>query len=89
MKMCLRITLAALLPLIFALPVLANEIEGPVEAIDRGSRTFKAEGITFHITEETDFDDFDSLEEMKVGHEVEVDFEYRDGKHFALEVEEE
>lgn len=68
----------------------ANDVEGEIESLDREEKTFEVQGITFHASEDTRFDDdlksFDDLEE---GQTVEVDFEYRDGRHYATEIEKE
>jgi cold shock CspA family protein len=40
------------------------------------------------VTQSTDYDDgLKGFEDLREGQKVEVDFEYRDGKHFAIEIE--
>lgn len=68
----------------------ANDVEGEVEKLDREEKTVKVEGITFHVNEDTRFDDdLNSLDDLEEGQTVEVDFEYREGKHYAKEIEKE
>jgi hypothetical protein len=75
--------------LIGASPAWADgEIKGRIEAVNQSNKTIVVDGITFYVTKETDydgglqiFDDF--LKEQK----VEIDFQYQDGKHFAVEIE--
>ena len=66
----------------------ADDVEGVIERLDAANRTLTVQGITFITTARTDYDDglknFDSL---RVGQRVEVDFEYRDGRHYATEIE--
>jgi|LSQX01.3.fsa_nt_gb hypothetical protein len=67
---------------------LANDLEGEIESVDAGQKTFVVQGITFHTSANTDYDDgLRRFEDLKQGQRVEVDFEYRDGKHHATEVE--
>ncbi len=48
----------------------------------------RVQGITFHTLASTDYDDgLDRFEDLQVGQKVEVDFEYRDGRHIATEIE--
>lgn len=69
---------------------LANDVEGEVEKLDREEKSLEVQGITFYTNDSTRYDDelksFDDLEE---GQMVEVDFEYRDGRHYATEIEKE
>lgn len=68
--------------------VFANDLEGEIEAIDAAEKTIKVQGFEFAVTDKTDFDDdAEEFADLKVGQEVEVDFEYRDGKHIAVEIE--
>lgn len=68
----------------------ANDVEGEIESLDQEEKTVKVQGITFHVNDDTRYDDgvksFDDLEE---GQTVEVDFEYREGRHYATEIEKE
>lgn len=69
-------------------PALANDIEGRIESIDPVTQSFVVQGITFYTTPATDFDDgLKRFEDLQVGLKVEVDFVYRDGKHYATEIE--
>lgn len=67
---------------------LADDIEGRIESIDTERQTILVQGITFHVTGKTDFDDgLRNFADLAVGQKVEVDFKYREGKHFATEIE--
>ena len=67
---------------------MADDLEGKVEAVDAGNQTFVVQGITFHVTKKTDYDDgLRQFGDLQVGQRVEVDFKYRDGKHYATEAE--
>lgn len=67
---------------------LANDIEGQIESIDAEGQSFVVQGITFHATPTTDYDDgLKRFEDLQVGQKVEVDFVYRDGRHYATEIE--
>lgn len=66
----------------------ANDLEGHIESVNAGEQSFVVQGITFHVTERTDYDDgLRTFEDLAVGQRVEVDFEYREGRHYALEIE--
>ncbi|NLV23929.1 MAG: hypothetical protein GXY54_04000 [Deltaproteobacteria bacterium] len=79
----------AVLVLVFATLVYAdNEVEGRVESINYQERSLVVQGIRFHATESTDYDDgLKRFEDLKVGHKVEIDFVYRQGKHYIKEIE--
>lgn len=67
---------------------LADDVEGQIESLDAANQTVKVQGFEFAVNQDTDFDDdVEKFEDLKVGQEVEVDFEYREGKHVALEIE--
>lgn len=67
---------------------LADDLEGRVESINPSDRTFVVQGIRFVATAATDYDDgLRGFDDLREGQKVEVDFEYRDGRHFATEVE--
>lgn len=67
---------------------LANDLEGKIESIDADQQTFMVQGITFHVSGDTDYDDgLKRFEDLKEGQKVEVDFEFRDGRHHATEIE--
>lgn len=66
----------------------ADDVEGLIERIDAATQTLVVQGITFHTTERTDYDDgLKRFADLKVGQRVEVDFDYRDGRHIATEIE--
>lgn len=66
----------------------ANDIEGTITQIDVDRRTLTVQGITFHTTASTDYDDgLERFEDLRVDQKVEVDFEYREGRHIATEID--
>ena len=74
--------------LLFAGSALADDIEGRIESVNPANQTFVVQGITFHATASTDYDDgLRRFDDLKVGQKVEVDFQYRDGRHYATEIE--
>jgi hypothetical protein len=69
-------------------PTLADDLEGTIESIDRDRSSFTVQGIEFHVTDATDFDDgLKGFDGLQTGQRVEVDFQYRDGRHIATEIE--
>lgn len=86
-----RIITVALLGALVFLPapaLLANDLEGHIESVNQEEQSFVVQGITFYTTASTDYDDgLRGFSDLKVGQKVEVDFEYRDGKHYAKEIE--
>ncbi len=71
-----------------AAPVLANDLEGQIDSIDRSSQSFVVQGIRFYVDERTDYDDgLRQFADLQVGQRVEVDFDWRDGRHIAEEIE--
>lgn len=69
-------------------PALADDIEGNIESVDAGNQAFVVQGITFYTTNSTDYDDgLTGFNDLREGQRVEVDFNYRDGKHWVTEVE--
>lgn len=67
---------------------LAEDIEGLIESINPSSQSFVVQGIVFFVTPSTDYDDgLEGFGSLAVGQEVEVDFDYRDGRHYVIEVE--
>ena len=65
-----------------------EEIQGPIQSIDESQQSFVVQGITFFVTPSTDYDDgLKGFADLKKNQKVEVDFVYRDGKHFATEIE--
>ncbi len=74
--------------LMVAAPALADDLEGRIESVDTANRTFTVQGIQFHVDDRTDYDDgLRSFSDLKVGQKVEVDFDWRDGRHVATEIE--
>lgn len=72
----------------FAGAAQADDLEGVIESVDTAQRSFTVHGITFYTMPGTDFDDgLRRFEDLEVGQRVEVDFEYREGRHYATEVE--
>jgi hypothetical protein len=68
--------------------LLANDLEGRIESVNQEEQSFVVQGIIFYTTPSTDYDDgLRGFSDLKVGQKVEVDFEYRDGKHYAKEIE--
>jgi len=66
----------------------SNEVEGRVESVDAATETFIVQGISFRVTASTDFDDgLSGFHDLQPGQKVEIEFEYRDGRHIAREIE--
>ncbi len=71
-----------------AAPALAEDIEGRITAIDADAQSFVVQGITFYATQSTDYDDgLRRFADLQVGQKVEVDFDFRDNRHYATEIE--
>src|SRR5690606_34585522 len=88
MKNRLRMFLAGVPFVLLSSAALADDIEGQVESINKGNQTFVVQGITFFANESTDYDDgLKDFNSLQVGQKVEVDFDYRDGRHYATEIE--
>jgi hypothetical protein len=86
-KPWIGVALAVVL-LLAAAPVKAEDIEGRIEALDPANQTLVVQGITFFATPTTDYDDgLRSFADLELGQKVEVDFVYRDGRHIATEIE--
>jgi hypothetical protein len=69
-------------------PVLADGTEGRIEFVYPADQSFVVQGITFYVTLSTDYDDgLRSFADLRPGQKVEVDFKYREGKHYATEIE--
>ncbi len=87
MKLIMRsVAMAALL--LGGTAVASNEVEGRIDAIDHDARTLTVQGIAFHTTDRTDYDDgLNSFDDLRVGQRVEVEFRYEDGRHVATEIE--
>lgn len=68
--------------------VQANDLEGVITAVNADQASFVVQGITFHTSPTTDYDDgLKHFADLRVGQTVEVDFEYRDNRHWATEIE--
>lgn len=66
----------------------ANDIEGKVDAVNAEAQSFVVQGITFFTTTTTDYDDgLKKFADLKVGQNVEVDFDYIDDRHVVTEIE--
>ncbi len=88
MKVDFKVLLAGSLLAVCSSPALANDLEGQVESVNQNERSFVVQGIRFFVTEATDYDDgLREFADLKDGQTVEVDFEYRDGRHVATEIE--
>ena len=88
MKNYFRALLVVLFLVLFSIPALADDLEGRIESINKSEQSFVVQGIRFFVTQSTDYDDgLKGFADLKEGQKVEVDFEYRDGKHFAIEIE--
>ena len=65
-----------------------DDLEGTIELVNPSNKSFVLEGITFYVTEKTDYDDgLKSFSDLRKGQKVEVDYKNRNGKHFAKEIE--
>lgn len=70
------------------LALAGNEVEGRIEYIDQEEQSIVVQGIQLLTTDATDYEDgLKSFADLELGQKVEVDFTYRDGKHFATEIE--
>lgn len=88
MKSLLRASLLGLLLAATPTALLADDIEGRIEAVNPADQSFVVQGITFYATPSTDYDDgLRSFADLAVGLKVEVDFRYVDGRHIATEIE--
>ncbi|MDN3517235.1 DUF5666 domain-containing protein [Aquisalimonas lutea] len=88
MKSAFRLGIGGLCLLAWSLPVAADDLEGRIESVDGGQESFVVQGIRFFVTAETDFDDgLRQFGDLRADQRVEVDFEYREGRHYAEEIE--
>ena len=62
-----------------------KEVNGIVEAI--GDNSLTVDGIPYTVTDKTEFDGFDSLSDLNVGDEVEVEYKENGGVREAVEIE--
>ncbi len=66
----------------------ADGVEGTIERNDAAQRSFTVQGISFVTSAATDYDEgLQRFGDLPVGQRVEVDFDNRDGRHIATEVE--
>lgn len=74
-----------------ATPVLADStdsMEGRIQSVDAGRRSFVIQGQTLLTNASTDYDDgLKSFADLKPGMKVKVDHSLRGGKHYAREIE--
>lgn len=88
MKLNLKTLLLATTVATVSISAQADDIEGKIEAINSEAQSFVVQGITFFTETTTDYDDgLKTFADLKVGQNVEVDFEYRDKRHIATEIE--
>ncbi len=88
MKFKIKMVLMLVCFMLIASTALADDIEGRIEAVDPANQSFVVQGITFYTNPSTDYDDgLKSFADLRPGQKVEVDFQYRDGKHYATEIE--
>ena len=65
----------------------ANDVEGRIESLNQEARSLVVQGIEFLATQTTEYDDgLYSFADLREGMRVEVEFIYRDGKHYAREI---
>lgn len=62
-----------------------KEAQGLVEAI--GDNSLTVEGIVYTVTSKTKYGGFDSLADLSVGDEVEIEYKENGGDREAIEVE--
>jgi len=72
----------------FSAVVSADDMEGRIEFINPENLSFGVQGIEFFTTPSTDYDDgLHHFDDLAKGQKVEVDFIYREGRHYATEIE--
>jgi hypothetical protein len=88
MKIVFKVLLVSFFLIVCSGLTLADDIEGLIQSINRSEQSFVVQGIRFFVTPSTDYDDgLKRFSDLREGQKVEVDFEYRDGRHFATEIE--
>lgn len=88
MHSTLKALLATSALVLVATAALAEDMEGRIETINASSQSFVVQGIEFFVTPSTDYDDgLEGFGSLAIGQKVEVDFDYRDGRHYVIEVE--
>ncbi|KKO20850.1 MAG: hypothetical protein DCC43_08360 [Candidatus Brocadia sp.] len=88
MKNYFKVLIVSLFLVLCLSSAFADDLEGRIESINQSEKSFVVQGIKFFVTQSTDYDDgLKGFADLKEGQKVEVDFEYRDGKYFATEIE--
>ncbi len=65
-----------------------RDVDGLIQSINAADKSFVVEGMTFHATARTRYDDgLKQFADLKVGQDVEVDYRTRDGRHIATGIE--
>ena len=64
-----------------------KEITGIVEAIADDGSSLTVDGLTYTVTDKTEYEGISSLSDLAVGDEVEVEYEDTNSGRVALEVE--
>lgn len=88
MKIGFKALLVGFSLVLFSSLAIANDIEGKIESVSKDKQSFVVQGIEFFVNDSTDYDDgLNEFSDLEKGQTVEVDFEYRDEKHVAEEIE--
>jgi hypothetical protein len=88
MKNSFKVLMVSFFLLFCSTLAVADDIEGRIQSIAHSDQSLVVQGIRFFVTPSTDYDDgLKGFADLREGQKVEVDFEYRDGKHFATEIE--
>lgn len=83
-----RLILASLMLAGASMAAHADDIEGVVESVDVEAGRFVVDGIEFEVDARTEWEDgLHSLADLHPGMRIEVDYDYRDGRRVATEVE--
>lgn len=73
---------ALLTSLLFAVPAMAADLEGKIQAVDRAERTFMLDnGVKVWLSDDV------SPDALREGVEVRISYEERDGKNVATRVD--
>lgn len=87
-KTLVSLALASCLGMGASLAAANNEVEGPIESVNKGDNTFVVQGITLTVNDKTDYEDgLKDFSGLVAGEEVEVNFVYEGGKHIARDIE--
>ncbi len=88
MKKLLIVSIAVAVITAWSFAAFADDIEGRIASINPDEQSFVVQGITFFVTPTTDYDDgLRRFSDLQVDQKVEVDFVFRDGRHYATEIE--